>query len=60
MRLLFALMLSIGPDGLRVTVQAIYEINGNTMRLAFSADDPGFRRPSGFNDPRAVIWILRR
>jgi uncharacterized protein (TIGR03067 family) len=42
------------------TMQGIYEIEGNTLRIGTSAKGPKGARPTGFDDPTVSIMILKK
>jgi uncharacterized protein (TIGR03067 family) len=42
------------------TIKLIYQIDGDTLRIAFIADGDNSRRPQGFNDKGVSIGIYKR
>ena len=47
-----------GPEGSKVTVLAIYELKGDTLRLAvgFFAD----KRPKSFSDDKTIVYNFKK
>lgn len=52
------IQLKDGKDG--VVMQAIYEVEGDALRIVFSADGPKGKRPTEFKGDKVVILHLKR
>jgi uncharacterized protein (TIGR03067 family) len=51
----------IGPKGEeKETMRTIYQLDGDTLKLAFSAEGPKGGRPTAFDSKKAAIMILKR
>ncbi len=51
------------PDKSERTLEGVYRIDGDTLRLAFSVSKEGKSRPTGFEkptDPRTLVLTLKR
>jgi len=42
------------------TMRTIYQLDGDTLKLAFSAEGPKGGRPTAFDSKKAAIMILKR
>ncbi|HTU91863.1 MAG TPA: TIGR03067 domain-containing protein [Gemmataceae bacterium] len=47
-----------GKDG--VTMQGIYEFDGDKLKMAFSAENPKEKRPSDFKGEKVLIVLWKR
>jgi len=51
----------IGPKGKEKEIMhTIYQLDGDTLKLAFSAEGPKGERPTVFDSKKAAILILKR
>jgi uncharacterized protein (TIGR03067 family) len=41
-------------------MQTIYQLDGDTLKLAYSAEGPKGKRPTSFDSKKAAIMILKR
>ncbi len=49
-----------GKDKEKEVMRTIYKLDGDTLKLAFSAEGPKGGRPSSFDSKKAAIMILKR